>query len=178
LDTAKVIGAVAASRVERCLGLYWFLPGPHHGNSGEEQAGHRGTRVFLERGQKPLDTSGSMLTATMWRPSGRMVAIVASVAFFLKIAIALRTYGTNDVFAYERFLHWSRYLGVGLYRAAWDFNHPPFMLHVLRGMGWLAQTSGVAFPFWLRLPGIVADPITLWLVWKTLGPRTQEPTIC
>jgi len=113
----------------------------------------------------------------MLRPSGRLVAIVASVAFLLKMAIALRTYGTNDVFAYERFLHWSRYLGVGLYRAAWDFNHPPFMLHVLRGMGWLAQTSGVAFPFWLRLPGIVADPITLWLVWKTLGPRTQDPTI-
>ena len=90
------------------------IPGKNKQDTG-------GTRVFLERGQKPLDASGSegipdrppepLLTATMLRPSGRMVARVASVAFFLKIAIALRTYGTNDVFAYERFLHWSRYLG-------------------------------------------------------------------
>ena len=31
----------------------------------------------------------------------------------------------------ERFFLGCRYLGVSIYRAAWDFNHPPFIIHVL-----------------------------------------------
>ncbi len=59
-----------------------------------------------------------------------------------KLLLALHTYGTNDVYGDERFLVWSRYLGVSLYRAAWDFNHPASMIHVLRAMGWLAVETG------------------------------------
>jgi Flp pilus assembly protein TadD len=48
---------------------------------------------------------------------------------------------------------------------------------VLRAMGWLADTTGIFFPFWLRLPGILADAGSLWLVWRLLGSRVAEPSI-
>jgi len=110
-------------------------------------------------------------------PSGRVVAAVGGLALLGKLLLALNTYGTNDVYAYERFLVWSRYLGVALYPAAWDFNHPASMIHVLRAMGWLADTTGIFFPFWLRLPGILADAGSLWLVWRLLGSRVGEPSV-
>ena len=77
---------------------------------------------------------------------------------------------------------WSRYLGVDVYRPPWDwdrppFMHPPFLLHMLRALEWLVQTTGMTFAFWLRVPGIFADSICLWVVWKLLGSRVQEPSI-
>ena len=119
----------------------------------------------------------SSLNKPVSQPSVRIIALAAFAAFLVKIALALRTYGTNDVYTFEKFWHWSQYLGVGLYRVAWDYNHPPFMLHMLRAMGWLAEITQIPFSFWLRVPGIVADPITLLLVWKTLGSRAQERSV-
>ena len=118
----------------------------------------------------------------VWLPSARLIAIVAFLAFLLKMALALRTFGTNDVYNYERFMIWSQYLGADVYRPPWDwdrppFMHPPFILHMLRVLAWLVQTSGMTFAFWLRVPGIFADSVSLWLVWKILGPRAQEPSI-
>lgn len=37
------------------------------------------------------------------------------------------------------------------------FNHPPAMIHLIRLCGWLADSTGVRFQFWLRLPSILAD---------------------
>ena len=113
-----------------------------------------------------------------WRegPSGRAIIAAAVAGAACKLLIAATTYGTNDVYAYERFADWARYLGVELYRVAWDFNHPPSMIHVLRVMSWLATATGISFAFWLRLPGILADAGTLWLVWRLLRERAQERT--
>ena len=107
------------------------------------------------------------------------VAIVsaAAIAFLCKILLALNTYGTNDVYAWERFAHWSALFGSRLYSIDPAFNHPPSMIHVLRAMLWLAKTTGIFFPFWLRLPAIVADAASVWVVCRIFGARLDEPVI-
>jgi hypothetical protein len=107
------------------------------------------------------------------------VAIVsaAAVAFIFKIFLALTTYGTNDVYAWERFARWSALFGSRLYNIDPAFNHPPSMIHVLAAMMWLAKTTGIAFPFWLRLPAIVADAAGLWVVSRIFADRLSEPAV-
>jgi hypothetical protein len=45
-----------------------------------------------------------------------IVIAVAAIAFLAKLWLALKTYGTNDVYTYERFGLWSQYLGAELYK--------------------------------------------------------------
>ena len=102
---------------------------------------------------------------------------VTLAAAVCKLVLAVRTYGSNDVYAFERFSGWSSYLGAELYRAAWDFNHPPSMLHVFRILEWLARVSGLWFPFWLRLPAILADAGSVWILFQILKRRLHEASI-
>lgn len=101
----------------------------------------------------------------------------AACAFLCKIVLALTTYGTNDVYAWERFARWSGLFGSSLYNMDAAFNHPPSMIHVLTAMMWLAKTTGIAFPFWLRLPAIVADAASLWIVSRIFVNRLNEPAV-
>jgi hypothetical protein len=112
-------------------------------------------------------------------PQRRRAAIVAvaALAFFAKVMLALETYGTNDVYAYERFGLWSRYLGVDLYNIAPDMNHPPSILHFLSALLRLADFTHLPFQFWLRFCGSVADVGSLWLVCRILGERLAERSI-
>jgi tetratricopeptide (TPR) repeat protein len=103
-----------------------------------------------------------------------VLGVVASLALACKLWLAATTYGTNDVYAYQQFATWTQYLGSGIYRNAWDFNHPPSMIPVLRALDWLAQASGVFFPFWLRLLPTLADAGTLWLVYRMAVPHLGE----
>lgn len=107
------------------------------------------------------------------------LALAGAVAFALliKILLALKTYGTNDVYVYEEFSVWTRYLGVSLYRLDPQFNHPPSMIYLLHFVSWLALRTHLPFSFWLRLPGILADAANVWLVWKLLGKRVQDGSI-
>ena len=101
----------------------------------------------------------------------------AGFAFVCKILLALRTWGTNDVYAWERFAHWSALFGSGLYGLDPAFNHPPSMIYALAAMTWLAKTTGVFFPFWLRLPAILADAASLWVVIRIFADRLDEATV-
>jgi len=101
----------------------------------------------------------------------------AAFAFLCKLLLALNTFGTNDVYAWERFAHWSALFGSRLYTIDPAFNHPPSMIHVLALLSWLAKTTGIFFPFWLRLPAILADLGSLWVVSRILEERLQEPLI-
>jgi hypothetical protein len=112
-------------------------------------------------------------------PRSWKIAILSAafVASLCKILLALNTYGSNDVYAWERFARWSRIFGAGLYRADPAFNHPPSIIHVLHAMTWLTSTTGVFFPFWLRLPAIIADPAGLWIVWRIFARRLDDPVV-
>jgi Gpi18-like mannosyltransferase len=112
-------------------------------------------------------------------PRSWKVAIVtgAAGAFIFKIFLALSTYGTNDVYAWERFARWSALFGSGLYTVDAAFNHPPSMIHVLASMMWLTKITGIAFPFWLRLAAILADTASVWVASRIFADRLSEPTV-
>ncbi len=105
------------------------------------------------------------------------IILAAAIAFAVKLLLALKTYGTNDVYTYERFGLWSRYFGVDLYGIAPDLNHPPSMLHVLSFLLWVADRTHLPFRFCLRLPGILADVGSLWLVCRIAGARIAEKSV-
>jgi Gpi18-like mannosyltransferase len=114
-------------------------------------------------------------------PSSTVLPLIlwtAGAVTILKIVLALCTYGTNDVYTYQETAIWGKALGVQIYKTGLThgafMNHPPSMLYVLSMMNWLAQASGIAFPFWLRIPAILADLGSIWLVWKLMGERTAQ----
>lgn len=79
--------------------------------------------------------------------------------------LAAGTYGTNDVFYWERFLKEANALGgIGLYRADAIFIHPPFIVHYIQALGWVADRTGVPFRFWLRAVSSLADIGTFFAV--------------
>ena len=96
------------------------------------------------------------------------------IALMVKLVIAFNTFGTNDVVSFYIFgkalneygLEWT-------YRHSISFNHPPLTAYYLRAIYQLAhqpffREKGLTFPFLLRLPGIIADLITVVaLCWMT-----------
>jgi hypothetical protein len=87
----------------------------------------------------------------------RHVVIAAYVALAAKLLLALVTAGTNDVGAFLRFGETIRAHGLGaMYRTDPDFNHSPLIALLTVVLAPLQS-----FPFWIRLPGILADLVTV-----------------
>ncbi len=108
-------------------------------------------------------------TATVAPKSCRTILIIAAalVALLFKLVIAFNTFGTNDVVTFYEFgkalnengLEWT-------YCHSSSFNHPPLTAYFLRAIYQLHHRpfcgeNGIAFPFLLRLPGILADFVTV-----------------
>ena len=104
--------------------------------------------------------------------SKRAVVIALSFATVLKLYLALASAGSLDTAAFLDHLQKIRSLGVGAYlvRGAFNnpFNSPPPMIHVIRLWGWLADTTGIPFRFWLRFPSAMADLGSFFLVFRWL----------
>ncbi len=97
------------------------------------------------------------------------VMLAASAALAAKLYIALSTFGCQDMLYWHRFVYNLRQFGAfGLYHRIGYFNHPPAMAHLLGLLGWTAAATGVSFAFWLRLPAILADVGSLFLVARLL----------
>src|SRR5438552_13328774 len=131
----------------------------------------------------PLEKPASTITTAVSRSSGKRtafwVAIAALLAAAVKGAIAWNTIGTNDVVTFYQFgrslqdhgLEWT-------YLHDISFNHPPLTAYFLICIYNLAhlpflQENTISFPFLLRLPGIVADLITVCAVFQ-LGQRVES----
>jgi tetratricopeptide (TPR) repeat protein len=125
--------------------------------------------------QSPQSGADSQALSRPWKAA---IFSAASAALVCKVLLALDTYGSNDVYAWERFAQWSRIFGSGIYAADPAFNHPPSMSHVLQVMTWLAKTTGIFFPFWLRLPAILADSASIWILLLIFRRRLHEPSVC
>jgi hypothetical protein len=99
---------------------------------------------------------------------------LALMALMVKLVIAFNTFGTNDAVSFYLFgkalnengLEWT-------YRHSIHFNHPPLTAYYLRAIYQLGhrpffRDNGLTFPLLLRLPGIIADLITVVaLCWMT-----------
>src|SRR5712692_8510636 len=83
------------------------------------------------------------------------MALATIAATLVKLYLALYTSGSADVVGFSDHLNKIREFGVGVYYLKGPFNNPfnspPFMIHALRGVGWLADKTNLWFPFWLRL---------------------------
>lgn len=106
------------------------------------------------------------------------------IGLMVKLVIAFNTFGTNDVISFYQFgkalsengLEWT-------YRHSIYFNHPPLIAYYLRAIYQLDhqaffRANGLTFPLLLRLPGIIADLITVvGLCWMTGQDRKfRTPT--
>lgn len=106
------------------------------------------------------------------------IVALALIAMTAKLAIAYNTIGTNDAVTFYGFakvlnehgLQWQ-------YEHSRYFNHPPLTAYFLQGIfavteqPW-AQRLGIHFPFLLRLPGIIADLLTVLVLlqFRKLNP--------
>ncbi len=105
------------------------------------------------------------------------VISVAAISLGCKLVLALKTYGTNDVYSFEQTLEWWHYLGPDLFRLSASANNPPSMLYLWDFLHRLTQSTGLAFSFWVHVPAILADLGSLWLVWRILEPRLAERSL-
>jgi uncharacterized membrane protein len=119
------------------------------------------------------------------RQQNVLIIAAALVSFALKLAIAFNTFGTNDVAAFYMFagslhehgLEWTYRNGVIFFSNFPVFNHPPVTAYYLELIGHLTKNpllrdNGLTFPFLLRLPGIVADFISVLVL---IGIRNTTP---
>lgn len=117
-----------------------------------------------------------------------LVWAALGVASAVKLYLALTTAGTLDAASFADHLSKiEQYGGLGAYhvRGVFDnpFNSPPFMIHALRALGWLSRATPLPFAFWLRLPCVAADAVSLALGWRLLarlqpGRDLTRPLLC
>jgi 4-amino-4-deoxy-L-arabinose transferase-like glycosyltransferase len=94
----------------------------------------------------------------------------AAVATVLKLEVAARTFGTNDVGTWGVFAQGVRHFGpVGIYGhhfRAFLYNHGPLAGWMLAGINWLLDHHITSLPFLIRAPACLADFVTALLVFE------------
>jgi 4-amino-4-deoxy-L-arabinose transferase-like glycosyltransferase len=98
------------------------------------------------------------------------VIVSAAIATVLKLQIAARTFGTNDVGIFGAFAEGVRHFGpVGIYGHEFRvpvYNHGPLAGWMLETINWLLDRGITSFPFLIRLPACLADFVTALLVFE------------
>ena len=99
----------------------------------------------------------------------RPLIIALGIATLVKLVLAAVTIGTNDVATWRAFADNAMLCGRCAYQFPGPygdpFNHPPFIIHFLKLIG---MSSAAWFPFWIRLPAILADIATVLVVTKLI----------
>jgi Gpi18-like mannosyltransferase len=102
------------------------------------------------------------------------VACAILLTTLIKLWITLTTLGTNDVTSWQKFADSVTDHGaLWLYHHDVLFNHPPFMTRALFVLDWLAHHTPLGFPFWIRIPGILADCGSLYLIALLIKPNAR-----
>jgi len=117
---------------------------------------------------------------------GRLrLAVLSSAAFvtILKLEVAARTFGTNDVHYWGVFAQGVRHFGpVGIYGHRFRvpvYNHGPLAGWMLLAINWLLDRGITSFPFLIRVPACLADFVTVVLVFELVRlarPARQAAT--
>ena len=111
------------------------------------------------------------------------VIVLAAVATVLKLQIAARTFGTNDVGTWGVFAEGVRHFGpVGIYGHHFQvslYNHGPLAGWLLLAINWLLDHHVTSFPFLIRVPACLADFGTALLVFELVrvGRPAREAAI-
>jgi uncharacterized membrane protein len=105
---------------------------------------------------------------------GRLAVIsVAAVVTVLKLEVAARTAGTNDVGYWGAFAQGVRHFGpVGVYghelRLPVVYNHGPLAGWLLVAINWILDHHVLSFEFLIRVPACLADFATALLVFELM----------
>ena len=121
--------------------------------------------------------AATVTQSSLVRRQNVLIIGAALIAFLLKLAFAYNTFGTNDVAAFYMFagslhehgLEWTYRNGVIFFSNFPVFNHPPLTAYYLELIGHLSKNSllqdcGITFPFLLRLPGIICDFVSVFVL--------------
>lgn len=146
----------------------------------EPASSARANRTSLE---KPPARNNTVVSSSQTKHRALWIAIAALLATAAKAAIAWNTIGTNDVVTFYYFARSLQEHGLEwTYLHHIAFNHPPVTAYFLVGIYKLAQLpflqeNGISFPFLLRLPGILADLVSIWAVVETAkSVESKVPT--
>jgi hypothetical protein len=108
----------------------------------------------------------------------RGILLAAILVLALKLVLALRTTGTNDIRSFMYFLREHESWGMmRLYRDESEFNHPPFVVRWLGALRWLYLHVGLTPNFWIRLPAILADLGSACLLVRLFAGRLDDPKL-
>jgi uncharacterized membrane protein len=113
------------------------------------------------------------------------VILVAAVVTVLKLEVAARTFGTNDVGYWGAFAEAVRDVGpVDIYghdlpRLPVVYNHGPLAGWLLVAINWVLDHDVLSFPFLIRVPACLADFATALLVFELvrLGRPARQAAI-
>ena len=114
-----------------------------------------------------------------WEPShvGYGLAALGSLGFGLRVALALFSFGSNDIRTWNIFALLIDQVGVScsLYEHVRQFNHPPLMGYLASGTLRISQAFGIPFALAFKLPMICADVLATFLLWKIWKRRCGLP---
>lgn len=132
---------------------------------------NKDTKAVLTPVKSPLpslaDPSNYLVIA--WKP---LIIITSLIVLLLKLVIAFRTIGTNDVISFKMFADTIAQVGgVEAYHQIAILNHPPFVINLLRLWLFLTSITGVSFGFWVRAFSSLADVGIIWLGYKILSNK-------
>ena len=104
----------------------------------------------------------------------RGLIVAGAMGLLFRVALAACSTGTNDTAAWERF--GNEIAGDGLFATYINdprFNHPPLAGYWAFVATQLARHTGLSFSFAFKLPVIVADcgsAFLLYVIWRRAGP--------
>lgn len=116
-----------------------------------------------------------------------VTVIVSAIAVFgLKVYLAYTTGGAPDISVWTDFLKNIKQCGMCVYEKGGlmifpggqkvnPFNHPPFMIHFLKAVGFMAETTGLSFAFVFRLITSLFDLGSVVVIYQLLK-RTETFT--
>lgn len=100
------------------------------------------------------------------------IGLVAWAAVVIKLVFAATSLGSNDVETFQYFGSFIRAHGLGeMYRSDAQFNHLP-----LTSLYCMTIAPLLAFPFWLRLPAILADFVTIRALLRRRSTSSKPPS--
>jgi hypothetical protein len=108
-------------------------------------------------------------------PLGMLGLSLVLLGFIGRIWLSAISLGSNDWWTWNQFGH--VLLGYGLldsYALLKDLNHPPLPALWSELAAWISDSASISFPAIFRIPAIIADAGTTWLlylIWKEKSGR-------
>jgi hypothetical protein len=103
----------------------------------------------------------------------RILLAALTLGTLAKVFLAFKASATLDSIAYVEFLNEIREKGgIALYQFRGSFNNPfifpPAIIHLIKALGFISDSTGLPFKFWLRLLPSLADVGSFFVIWRLL----------